>query len=85
MVVGEMDHKKQRTLLKDVDCEKSAIIDKVDIESKEDKEIVINTPFASQTSLESKYIENRKMDDRITDRQGYARKTDSGTRRKKST
>ena len=34
----------------------------VDIESKEDKENMINTPYSSQTSLESKDMENRTMD-----------------------
>jgi len=36
----------------------------VGIESNEDKENMINTPFSSQTSLESKDMENRTMDDR---------------------
>ena len=34
----------------------------VDIESKEDKENMINTPYSSQTSLESKDMDNCSMD-----------------------
>ena len=35
-----------------------ATVSSVDIESKEDKENMINTPYSSQTSLESKDMEN---------------------------
>ena len=35
-----------------------ATVSSVDIESKEDKENTINTPYSSQTSLESKDMEN---------------------------
>ena len=39
-----------------------ATVSSVDIESKEDKENMINTPYSSQTALESIDMENRTMD-----------------------
>merc|ERR1712126_259003 len=41
-----------------------AMASNVDIEEKENKENMINTPFSSQTSLESEDNENKTMDER---------------------